>query len=53
MDMVSVSFVDGRKCQEKALEFSFHLRRYTPAEVRVRRSYVRVGEAYLQSGLRA
>ncbi len=53
MDMVSVSFVDGQKCQEIALEFSFHLRRYIPAEVRVRRNYVRVGKTYLQSGLRA
>ncbi len=46
MDMIFVSFVDGRKYQKKAPEFSFHLRHCTPAELQVQQSYVRVGKAY-------
>ena len=35
MDMVFVSFIDGQKRQEKALEFRFHLRHCTPADLQV------------------
>ncbi len=52
-DIIKLSFVDCKRYQEKVLEFSFHLRCCTLAKVPVRRSYVRVGKAYLQVGLRA
>ncbi len=45
-DIINLSFFGCKRYQEKALEFSFHLRRCTAAKVQVRRSYVRVGEAY-------
>ncbi len=48
MDIINLSFVDHKRYQEKALEFSFHLHRCTPAKVEVRQSYESANKAYLK-----